>query len=130
MGDSKILMEYERGDICESCARNQIKDSAHIFFNRDKRYAKFVNDERNRALVCGDCHTHLVDAPEFRYRFMGAQIERYGYDDMLRWMTSFPANKQDGAEWIETWGLLLMVEEEKRKGPVRLFTGPNGRQNS
>ena len=127
MGDSKILMEYERGDICESCAREQIKDSAHVFFNRDKNFAAWVDDERNRALVCDDCHTHMVDGPIFRHRFMKVQIERYGYDDMLRWMVSFPNNKQDGAEWIETWALLLEIGAAKEPETI---SGPNGNENS
>lgn len=131
LSNSKIMMEHQRGDVCESCGVEPIKDSAHIFFNRDKKFAEWVDDERNRALVCDDCHTHVVDSPEFREFFMMVQIKRYGYEDMLKWLMSFPRNKQDGTEWGETLELLSEISEEMGTAQEpETISGSNGREGS
>ncbi len=117
----KNYVKQERGFIlCEYCTypenvSGEYWDNAHIFFGQDNRKGKgfdrYVDVKYNVAKICKPDHAaKLVDNDEFAEIFMLIQVDRYGLEEMRKWLDSFPSKKRLGDDWRKTNARLEELE--------------------
>ncbi len=91
-----------RGGFCECGCGQFAHDVHHCFIPDLKRFALYVNDERNVVLV--NHHEHVAekkfDNVKWRRYFWQRQIDRYGYDAMQDWLDGLPAKMNNRKKFL------------------------------
>jgi len=83
--------------ICDCCGRVSSRlENHHTFLRRDKRFAQYVNDQKNMSRVCPECHGTgatgggQANNRRFKEKHWERQCKRYGQDTMRKWYNSVP----------------------------------------
>lgn len=99
--DLREKMFEERGQRCE-CGCGEIgSDLHHVFIGRRKRFPELDCEEN---LVIVNHMQHLArkfDNKQWREYFWQVQVDRFGYDHMMEWVSSLPAKIRPRMDFIE-----------------------------
>ena len=93
MAFDKWTLIQQRGQICACGCGGFASDAHHCCLPNLKRFAEYVNDERNIALVSHAEHVGLrkFDNQHWRREFYNQNVKRYGQEAMDAWINSLPA---------------------------------------
>ena len=92
MGFDKWDLFQQRGQFCACSCGKFASDAHHALIPNLKRYAEYVNDPRNIALVNHEQHiSRLFDCQKWRREFYRQNVARYGQEAMDEWINSLPA---------------------------------------
>jgi len=91
-----------RGNFCQCGCGLWGHDLHHCLIHRMKRYAEWLDDERNLVLVNHKEHiSRKFDTLEWRKVFWLIQVKRYGEPSMMEWVNSLPDKLRHRLDFME-----------------------------
>ena len=106
----KKILIAEDGPYCWCCNLHQNYPSTteldlhHVIIHDSKRFHDKVTNRYNCCLICRDCHPYC-NGHDFRVKFLGFQIKKYGQEPVREWVNSLPEKME-----VEAWTVKMVTE--------------------